>query len=144
MTQIWHQSNLNRLDKVNKVHEKTLMEALEIEITDIGDDYVQGTMPVNEKTKQPFGLLHGGASCVLAESVASFATALTLDISKQIPVGLSLNANHLKSATEGFVYAKATAKHLGRTTSLWDVIVTNEDKEIVSSVVFTAFHKDIK
>ena len=99
---------------------------------------------VNEKTKQPFGLLHGGASCVLAESVASFATALTLDLTKQIPVGLSLNANHLKSATSGFVYAKATSKHLGKTTSLWDVIVTNEDKEIVSSVVFTAFHKDIK
>ena len=117
---------------------------LEIEFYDIGTNYLCAKMPVNEKTKQPFGLLHGGASCVLAESVASFATALTLDLTKQIPVGLSLNANHLKSASSGFVYAKATSKHLGKTTSLWDVIVTNEDKEIVSSVVFTAFHKDIK
>ena len=76
---------------------------LEIEFYDIGANYLCAKMPVNEKTKQPFGLLHGGASCVLAESVASFATALTLDLSKQIPVGLSLNANHLKSATAGFV-----------------------------------------
>ena len=79
MTQIWHQSNLNRLDKVNKVHEKTLMEALEIEITDIGDDYVQGTMPVNEKTKQPYGLLHGGASMGLAETLASTGAGLCID-----------------------------------------------------------------
>ena len=86
---------------------------LEIEFYDIGTNYLCAKMPVNEKTKQPFGLLHGGASCVLAESVASFATALTLDLTKQIPVGLSLNANHLKSATSGFVYAKATSKHLG-------------------------------
>ena len=84
---------------------------LEIEFYDIGTNYLCAKMPVNEKTKQPFGLLHGGASCVLAESVASFATALTLDLSKQIPVGLSLNANHLKSATAGFVFAKATATY---------------------------------
>lgn len=117
---------------------------LEIEFYDIGPNYLCAKMPINEKTKQPFGLLHGGASCVLAESVASFAAALTLDLSKKIPVGLNLNANHIKSATEGYVYAKATPKHIGNSTSLWDIVVTNEAGDIVSTVVFTAFHKILK
>ena len=121
MSQIWHQSNLNRLDQVNKVHEKTLMEALEIEITDIGDDYVQGTMPVNEKTKQPYGLLHGGASMGLAETLASTGAGLCIDNEKYKIVGQEINANHLRSATEGSVTGIAKPIFIGSRTQVWEV-----------------------
>ena len=81
---------------------------LGIEITDIGKDYLVGRMPVIEKTKQPYGILHGGASCVLAESIGSTAAALSMDSTKKYPVGIEINANHISSPTDGYVYAKAT------------------------------------
>ena len=121
MTQIWHHSNLDRLDLVNKVHEKTLMEALEIEITDIGDDYVKGIMPVNEKTKQPYGLLHGGASMGLAETLASTGAGLCIDNEKYKIVGQEINANHLRSATEGKVTGIAKPIFIGTRTQVWEV-----------------------
>ena len=80
---------------------------LGIEFTEIGDDYIVARMPVIEKTKQPYGILHGGASCVLAESLGSTAAALSMDSEKKYPVGIEINANHLSSPTEGFVYAQA-------------------------------------
>jgi len=101
-------------------------------------------MPVNEKTRQPLGLLHGGASCVIAESTASCAAYLTVDPSKKTVVGLSLTANHIKSITEGFVYATASPNHLGKTTSIWDVKIEDEMGNLISKIVFTAMHKDIK
>ena len=85
---------------------------LGIEITDIGKDYLVGRMPVIEKTKQPYGILHGGASCVLAESMGSTAAALTLDGTKKYPVGIEINANHISSPTDGHVYAKAVPVHV--------------------------------
>ena len=87
---------------------------LGVEIIEIGYDYVVAKMPVNEKTKQPFGILHGGASCVLAETVGSIGANLILDNNKQIAVGLEINANHLGSVNNGFVYGKATAVHIGK------------------------------
>ena len=117
---------------------------LEIEFVEIGNDFLKAKMPVNEKTRQPLGLLHGGASCVIAESTASCAAYLTVDPSKKTVVGLSLTANHIKSITEGFVYATASPNHLGKTTSIWDVKIEDEMGNFLSKIVFTAMHKDIK
>ena len=80
---------------------------LDIEVIEVGNDFIIAKMPVTEKTKQPYGILHGGASCVLAESVGSIAAALTMDGEKKYPVGIEINANHISSPTEGHIYAKA-------------------------------------
>ena len=117
---------------------------LQIEFLEIGEDYLLAKMPVNENTKQPMGLLHGGASCVLAESVASFAAFLCIDPKLKTVVGLNLYASHLKSAKSGYVFGKAKPKHIGKSTSVWEIEITNEKDELITLVEFTAMHKDIK
>ncbi|MDA8840924.1 hotdog fold thioesterase [Gammaproteobacteria bacterium] len=114
---------------------------LGIKITDIGNDYLVGRMPVTEKTKQPYGILHGGASCVLAESMGSTAAALTLDGTKKYPVGIEINANHISSPTDGHVYAKAVPVHIGGSTSVWNIDITDDQVKRVCFVRFTALHK---
>ena len=114
---------------------------LDIEITEIGDDYIIAKMPVTEKTKQPYGILHGGASCVLAESVGSIAAALTMDGEKKYPVGIEINANHISSPTEGHVYAKAVPVHIGGSTSVWNIDITDDKGKRVCFSRFTALHK---
>ena len=114
---------------------------LGIEFTEIGDDYIIARMPVIEKTKQPYGILHGGASCVLAESLGSTAAALSMDSEKKYPVGIEINANHLSSPTEGFVYAKAIPVHIGGSTSVWNIDITDDAGKRVCYSRFTAMHK---
>jgi 1,4-dihydroxy-2-naphthoyl-CoA hydrolase len=114
---------------------------LGIEFTEIGDDYIIARMPVIEKTKQPYGILHGGASCVLAESIGSTAAALSMDSEKKYPVGIEINANHLSSPTEGFVYAKAMPVHIGGSTSVWNIDITDDAGKRVCYSRFTAMHK---
>ena len=114
---------------------------LGIEFTEIGDDYIIARMPVVEKTKQPYGILHGGASCVLAESLGSTAAALSMDSEKKYPVGIEINANHLSSPTEGFVYAKAMPVHIGGSTSVWNIDITDDAGKRVCYSRFTAMHK---
>ena len=114
---------------------------LDIEIVEIGGDFIVGRMPVVEKTKQPYGILHGGASCVLAESVGSTAAALTLDGAKKYPVGIEINANHISSPTDGHVYAKAVPVHVGGSTSVWNIDITDDQEKRVCFVRFTALHK---
>ena len=116
-------------------------KALGIEVTEIGDDYIIAKMPVTEKTKQPYGILHGGASCVLAESIGSTAAALSMDGSKKYPVGIEINANHISSPTEGFVYAKAVPVHIGGSTSVWNIDITDDAGKRVCYSRFTAMHK---
>ncbi len=118
-------------------------EHLGIEFLEIGKDFFRAKMPVDQRTKQPLGLLHGGASCVLAESTASFAAFLTIDPRKKTVVGLNLNANHVKTATSGYVFACAKPLHIGKSTSIWDVKITNDEDELVSNITFTAMHKDL-
>ena len=115
---------------------------LGIEITEIGDDYIVGKRPVIEQTKQPYGILHGGASCVLAESVGSTAAALSIDNTKKYPVGIEINANHLSSPTQGYVYAKAVPVHIGGSTSVWNIDITDDDGKRVAFSRFTALHKN--
>jgi len=110
----------------------TLMETLDIEMIDFGKDFLVARMPVTPKVHQPDGVLHGGATAALAESVGSFASHIFLDTENLMVRGLEITANHLKSVKEGFVYAKATFIHKGRTTQLLDIRVTNEADELIS------------
>ena len=117
---------------------------LDIEIVEIGNDFIVGRMPVAEKTKQPYGILHGGASCVLAESIGSTAAALTLDGAERYPVGIEINANHISSPTDGHVYAKAVPVHVGGSTSVWNIDITDDQEKRVCFVRFTALHKSYR
>lgn len=104
----------------------TLADALGIELTALTDDYLEGRMPVDGRTHQPFGLLHGGASVALAETLGSLGAALKVDRAKQACVGLEINANHLRGVREGYVVGRATALHVGRSTQVWEVKIWEE------------------
>jgi len=120
------------LKKVNAVSKNTLMETLDIEMVDFGEDFLIARMPVSSKVHQPDGVLHGGATAALAESVGSFASHIFIDTEKLFVRGLEITANHLKSVAHGFVYAKATFLHKGRTTQLLDIRVTDEKNNLIS------------
>jgi uncharacterized protein (TIGR00369 family) len=120
------------LSGFNKRCENTLMETLEIEYVDIGDGFLVAQMPVNSKVHQPYGLLHGGATAALAESVGSAASAFFVDSNKFIVKGIELTINHVKSIREGKVIATAKIIHKGRSTHLWEIRVVNESNELIS------------
>ncbi len=109
------------LEQVNAFNANTLMEHLGILCTEIGDDYLVATMPVHAHTHQPMGLLHGGASVALIESIGSMGSALLLDLNKEYPVGLEVNANHIGSVKSGTVKAIGKIVHAGKRTHLWQV-----------------------
>lgn len=130
MPQINPNTNLKAL---NQGHNNTMISHLGIEFTDFGDDYIAATMPVDDRHIQPFGILHGGASAALAETLGSFGSVLCVDVSQQNVVGLELNMNHLRSVPQGgTVHGKATALHLGRRTHVWEIRITNQDEKLVS------------
>tara|TARA_R110002074_G_scaffold110356_1_gene237469 strand:+ start:1155 stop:1580 length:426 start_codon:yes stop_codon:yes gene_type:complete len=118
--------------KLNAVSKNTLLETLSIEIVDYGDDFLIARMPVTPRVHQPDGVLHGGATAALAESVGSFASHIFTDLETYFVRGLEITANHLKSVKDGFVYAKATFLHKGRTTQLLDIRVTDEADNLIS------------
>ena len=101
---------------------------LGMEWVQIGEDFLKLRMPVNEKTKQAYGILHGGASCALAETAGSIGSALVIDMEKFACVGLEINANHIRSATDGFVTALCKPLHLGKTTHVWDIKIFNDEQ----------------
>ncbi|MGA9421849.1 MAG: hotdog fold thioesterase [Rhodanobacteraceae bacterium] len=109
----------------------TLCEQLGMRVTEIGDDFLRGTMPVDARTHQPFGLLHGGASVALAESLGSLAGNLCLDPVTQLAVGLDINANHVRAVGEGTVTGTARPLHLGRSTQVWEIRIENEADKLV-------------
>lgn len=113
------------------IHKKTLVNHVGIEFLEVGDDFLRARMPVDERTRQPMGLLHGGASVVLAETLASCAANFAVDLMKSRCVGLEINANHIRSATEGYVTGVARPIHLGRTTQIWEVRITGADEKLV-------------
>lgn len=120
------------LEKANAIRKNTLLETLDIEMVDFGDDYLIARMPVTPKVHQPDGILHGGATAALAESVGSFASHVFIDTEQFFVRGLEITANHLKAVKSGFVYAKATFLHKGRTTQLLDIRVTDEADRLIS------------
>lgn len=119
------------LARINSWSADTMMETLGIRITAIGDDWLQGSMPVDHRTHQPYGLLHGGASVVLAETLGSTAAMLTVDPTKERVVGLDINANHIRGVRSGSVTGTAKMLHLGRTTQVWEIRIENEEGALV-------------
>jgi 1,4-dihydroxy-2-naphthoyl-CoA hydrolase len=119
------------LEAIQKVCAGTMCEHLNMIFTGIGDNYLIATMPVDHRTKQPAGLLHGGASVALAESLGSIASALCLDSPHKMPVGIEINANHLKSATSGRVRGKVTPIRIGQSLHVWNIEIHNEKNELV-------------
>lgn len=117
--------SLNAFGKVN------MMKHLDIDVTEIGDDYIVARMPVDHRTQQPMGILHGGASVVLAETLGSVAACVTLDLKEEYCVGLEINANHLRSVKSGYVYGTAKPIHLGKTTQVWEIKIQNEEGKMV-------------
>lgn len=125
---IWKQDI--SLERINGWSANTMMETLGIRITEIGDDWLRGTMPVDHRTHQPYGLLHGGASVVLAETLGSSAAMLALDPS-EVAVGLDINANHIRGVRSGTVTGTARMVHIGRTTQVWEIRIETEAGELV-------------
>lgn len=117
------------IEELNKFRHNTLMEYLGMECIEIGDDYIVATMPVDHRTHQPMGLLHGGASAALIESIGSMGSTLLLDLTKEYPVGLEINANHIGSVRSGKVKGIGKIIHAGKSTHLWQVDVYDMETE---------------
>lgn len=130
MSVIWFKKDL-KIEDLKKYETETMSAFLEMEWVALGNDFLQMKMPVNQKTKQPYGLLHGGASCALAETVGSIASALVVDTEWYACTGLEINANHIKSALNGFVWATARPLHLGKSTHVWDIKIKNDQEQLV-------------
>jgi len=126
------QSKEQMLREANEVCKNTLMETLGIEIVDYGQDTLTARMPVNSRVHQPDGVLHGGATAALAESVGSFASHIFMDTDEIFVRGIEITANHLKSVKDGHVFAKATFLHKGRTTQILDIKVTDDNDNLIS------------
>ncbi|HIB79594.1 MAG: thioesterase [Candidatus Neomarinimicrobiota bacterium] len=120
------------LQKLNDFQKNTITEVLGIEITDFGPDYFCGKMPVDHRTVQPYGLLHGGASAVLAETLGSIAGGMQVNLETQSVVGVEINCNHLRSARDGWVYGKATPVKIGRKIHVWNIEIKNEGDKLVA------------
>ena len=130
MSAIWKQYGISPEDLNNQTL-GTLAETLEIKFIHVGDNYLKASMPISNITKQPYGLLHGGASAALAETIGSVASWLCLDPEKQICVGLEINCNHLKGKKEGNVIATAEPLHIGATTHVWDIKIRDEREKLI-------------
>jgi uncharacterized protein (TIGR00369 family) len=127
------------LDELNRMCANTMMETLDMKFTDVDAErgVVKMTMPVNSKVHQPMGLLHGGASAALAESIGSAASVLYIDRNKQAVVGIEISCNHLKGKREGMVTATAKILHKGRSTHLWEIIIRDEEDNMISHCKLT-------
>ena len=119
-------------EELGKFGKNTLAETLGIEFTEIGADYIIAKMPVDHRTHQPFGILHGGASVALAETLGSIASYIIIkETPGKNPVGLEINANHLRPVKSGFVYGRVSPIHVGRSTHIWEIKITNEENKLV-------------
>ena len=130
MNNIWFDKDLS-LEKLNELGKGTMTEHIGFEWVEIGPDYLTGSLPVDHRTIQPYGLLHGGASCVLAETLGSVASAMVVDQTKFICVGIEINANHVRSARHGKVIGKATPLHLGNSSHVWDIRINDEAGKLI-------------
>ena len=127
---IWFDKNVS-VESLKPLGKETMAEYIGIEWEEIGNDFLRAKMPVDQRTQQPHGLLHGGASCVLAETIGSVASYLVIDPSEFYCVGIEINANHIRSAKEGFVYGKCSPLHIGSSTHVWDIRITNEEGKLI-------------
>lgn len=119
------------LDQFNALNRDTMMQAIGIVFTEVGDDFLRATMPVDTRTHQPYGLLHGGASVALAETLGSAAGMMLVDPAREIVVGIEINANHLRGVKSGNVTGTARAVHIGRSTQVWEIRIEDEGQRLV-------------
>tara|TARA_Y100000768_G_C23900769_1_gene644971 strand:- start:162 stop:590 length:429 start_codon:yes stop_codon:yes gene_type:complete len=131
------------LQKINKFQKNTMTENIGIQITNFGDDFLEGKMPVNNKTKQPFGLLHGGASAAFAETLGSIGANIIIDSDNFSAVGIELNVSHLKSITNGWVFGRATAVRIGKKIQVWQITIedNNQNKVCVGRLTLAILRK---
>ena len=126
----WNTDSVN-VDMLNELSRNTMSEVLDIKFTEVGNGFMKATMPVNKNTHQPYGLLHGGASAALAETVGSVASWATINRDKQICVGIEINCNHVRGKKDGIVTATVTPLHIGASTHVWDIKITDERDKLV-------------
>lgn len=127
---LWFEKDLS-VEKLSAFAPGTIAEHIGIEWVELGEDFLSARMPVDQRTKQPYGLLHGGASCVLAETIGSVASALAVDRSKFACVGLEINANHVRSAREGWVTGICRPLHIGNSTHVWDIRIYDDLNKMI-------------
>jgi 1,4-dihydroxy-2-naphthoyl-CoA hydrolase len=130
MSAIWFKKDLSPSD-LSALSDRTIADLLDIKFIETGKDFIKATMPVDHRTHQPYGLLHGGASCVLAETLGSIASAHVIDHTKFICVGIEINANHIRSARSGLVTGITTPIHIGNSTHVWDIKIYDEREKLV-------------
>ena len=123
--------NQKTIQQINLSTQNTMISSLGIEITDVGDDYICGKMPVDHRTKQPFGLLHGGASVALAETLGSIGGGYKIYNTNETVVGIAINSNHLKAIREGWVFGKASPIKISKKIQVWEIKITNIDNELI-------------
>ena len=127
---IWFDKNLT-IEKLIPLGSGTMSEYLGIEWTELGDNFIKAKMPVDHRTTQPYGFLHGGASCVLAETLGSVASAMVIDEAKFYVVGIEINANHIRSAKSGFVTGIVLPIHIGSSTHVWDIRIIDQNERLI-------------
>jgi|SRR5579871_825266 len=127
---IWFNKSIT-VPELQTLSKGTMGEHIGIEFTEIGENYLKAKMPVDHRTQQPYGLLHGGASATLAETMGSVASALVIDNTISICVGLEINANHIRGVKEGFVYGTVTPLHIGGSTHVWEIKIYNDQEKLV-------------
>ncbi|MEO7446001.1 MAG: PaaI family thioesterase [Ferruginibacter sp.] len=130
MNCIWFNKDVS-LETLEQSLTGTMAENLDMEWEEIGDNYLRMKMPVTDKSRQPYGILHGGASCALAETIGSIGSHLVIDNTRFRCVGLEINANHVSAVNEGIIYAIAKPLHLGRSTHIWDIRITSGPGKLV-------------
>ena len=123
--------NKEKLDVINRSIQDTMITTIGIEITDISEESVCGRMPVDQRTIQNYGILHGGASVVLAESLGSIAGSMHIDNEKELVMGISINANHLKVVKKGWVYGRTSSIKIGKKIQVWEIQISDEEKNLV-------------
>jgi len=127
---IWFHENIN-VDQLQVLGKNTMVEGIGIEFKEIGENFIKATMPVDHRTVQTYGILHGGASVTLAETIGSIASAMVIDKEKYYCVGLEINANHLRSAKKGFVTGIVTPIHLGKKTHVWEIKIYDDEEKLL-------------
>ncbi len=139
---IWFKQDIT-LDQLDQLNKNNLAEHLGMLFTEIGENYLKATMPVDHRTQQPYGLLHGGASVALAETLGSVGSALIIDLDKFICVGIEINANHVRGVKSGIVTGIATPIHIGSSTHVWDIKIYDDQEKLVciSRLTVSILHK---
>lgn len=137
---IWFKMDWD-IEKLNKLSADTMNDLLGIKFTEVGENYLKATMPVDQRTRQAYGLLHGGASVTLAETVGSVASVMVVDPELYLCVGVEINANHLRSVKDGFVIATAIPLHLGMSSHVWDIKIIDKNEKLICVSRLTVYVK---